>query len=271
MRFWLACLLIFVTSACNLTSMSEGIVVTATDTSPQVTMSPSVVVPLGTVTRALAATPTQFGAGGNLSAGCVPRSDWTATYTIASGDTLVSIADEVGITYTELAQGNCIDNPDNIDVGQALRVPRPIGSSAPPVVGGIGTGTYTNATLGIALDLPANWSAQDSGYITLSGPDGNLIEIMYSNAGEGTTAEEAVQQCENFRVCLGDRTITNRQSFTLPSGISGIWVDFSADFNDGDPGPSVAAFMVVNTRQLSMRTFNDQSIFNTILNSLRPI
>ncbi len=267
MRLWLACLLICLTAACNLTSAAETDIPVVTDAPPAVTASPVANLPAGTATSALAATPTQLGTGGNLSGGCVPRGDWTATYTIASGDTLVSIASAVGVTYTELAEGNCLANPDTIDIGQQLRVPQPV-SSDPPLVG---TGTYTNAALGIALDLPANWTAQDSGYITLTGPDSNLIEIMYSVADASLTADQAVTECENVGACLGNRSITNRQPFTLPSGISGVRVDFSADLTDGDPGPSVAVFMIVNSRLLVMRTFDNQTVFNTILNTLRTI
>ena len=266
MRVWLACLLLCLTAGCNLTSATETDIPVVTDAPPQVTASPAATIPAGTATQALAATPTQLGVGGNL--GCVPRGDWPTTYTIASGDTLVDIAAAVGLTYTELAEGNCLADADNIAVGQQLRLPQPI-SADPPT--GVGTGTYTNAALGIALDLPANWTAQDSGYITLTGPDSNLIEIMYSVADASLTADEAVTECENVGMCLGNREITNRQPFSLPSGISGVRVDFSADLTDGDPGPSVAAFMIVNGRLLVMRTFDDQTAFNTILNTLRTI
>lgn len=63
--------------------------------------------------------------------GCVVRADWTTTYRVESGDTLSQIASRAGTTLAELQRGNCIDNPDQIAVGQALRVPRAV--QPPPV------------------------------------------------------------------------------------------------------------------------------------------
>lgn len=54
---------------------------------------------------------------------CVPRSDWPQTYTVQSGDTLAGIAQKVSSTVNDLASGNCIANPGQIQVGQVLRVP----------------------------------------------------------------------------------------------------------------------------------------------------
>ena len=63
---------------------------------------------------------------------CVPRTDWTTTYTIVSGDTLSGIALRAGITTATLTQGNCIDSANPIYGGQVLHVPIPV---APPLLG----------------------------------------------------------------------------------------------------------------------------------------
>lgn len=54
---------------------------------------------------------------------CIPRADWTASYTIAAGDTLFTIAQRFNLTLAELQQANCIANADQIFSGQVLRVP----------------------------------------------------------------------------------------------------------------------------------------------------
>jgi LysM repeat protein len=61
---------------------------------------------------------------GPVAPPCTPRTDWTVQYTVQQGDILSSIADRVGVTTAQLAQGNCITNPNLIQVGQRLRVPR---------------------------------------------------------------------------------------------------------------------------------------------------
>ena len=63
--------------------------------------------------------------GGNTNGGtttCAIRTDWQI-YTIASGDTLSSIARRVNSTVNQLANANCISDPSRITVGQSLRVP----------------------------------------------------------------------------------------------------------------------------------------------------
>jgi LysM repeat protein len=54
---------------------------------------------------------------------CVPRSDWTDTYTVQRGDTLSTIARRFNVSLQDMQQGNCITNPDLIRVGQELHVP----------------------------------------------------------------------------------------------------------------------------------------------------
>lgn len=54
---------------------------------------------------------------------CNPRNDWPL-YTVRAGDTLGIIAANTGTTIAALVSANCLSNPDRIEVGQVLRVPR---------------------------------------------------------------------------------------------------------------------------------------------------
>lgn len=67
-----------------------------------------------------------------FQANCAPRADWQI-YFVQRGDTLSSIARRVGSSTAELAQANCLNNVNIIEVGQQLRVPRqPVVPTPPP-------------------------------------------------------------------------------------------------------------------------------------------
>lgn len=54
-----------------------------------------------------------------------PKQETEIIVTVAAGDTLTSIAEKYGITYVELYNANeSIANPDMIDVGDEVRVPK---------------------------------------------------------------------------------------------------------------------------------------------------
>ena len=78
---------------------------------------------------------------------CTPRADWTATYTIQRGDTLFAVAQRFNLTLAQLQQANCISDPNLIQVGQALRVPFQLATSAPATTAPVGTATPTNPNL----------------------------------------------------------------------------------------------------------------------------
>lgn len=59
----------------------------------------------------------------NLPENCEPNSLWAGTYTVQVGDTLTWIAKQHGLTAYQLAEGNCIANPDLILPNQNLLVP----------------------------------------------------------------------------------------------------------------------------------------------------
>ena len=54
---------------------------------------------------------------------CNPWLDWQF-YTVVAGDTLGSIANRVNSTTTDLTIANCLANPNDLMVGQQIRVPR---------------------------------------------------------------------------------------------------------------------------------------------------
>ncbi len=65
---------------------------------------------------------------------CTVRTDWPL-YVVVAGDTLGSIALRSGTTANALATANCLSNPNNIQVGQQLRVPViPIPPTVPPTI-----------------------------------------------------------------------------------------------------------------------------------------
>ena len=54
---------------------------------------------------------------------CGIRTDWL-TYLVQPGDTLGDLARRTNSTVSQLAQGNCLQDPNALEVGQVLRVPR---------------------------------------------------------------------------------------------------------------------------------------------------
>jgi LysM repeat protein len=74
--------------------------------------TPAVIIVTPTVDRALVeATPT-------------PLDIPTEVYQIRRGETLTQIAERYGLTVEQLAALNGIDDPNSIEVGQRIRVPR---------------------------------------------------------------------------------------------------------------------------------------------------
>jgi LysM repeat protein len=62
---------------------------------------------------------------------CTPRADWAATYAIQSGDTLSVIARRYQVSLNDLITANCIADPNVIQVGQVLKVPFQLPTTAP--------------------------------------------------------------------------------------------------------------------------------------------
>lgn len=55
--------------------------------------------------------------------GCELRKDWQLVYEVKANDALARIAQEYNTYVDDLVEGNCLTDPDVIQVGQKLRVP----------------------------------------------------------------------------------------------------------------------------------------------------
>lgn len=55
---------------------------------------------------------------------CPRPEDWTDEYQVKSGDTLTTIAQAIDESLIDLQTANCIDNPNNLRVGQILGIPQ---------------------------------------------------------------------------------------------------------------------------------------------------
>lgn len=95
-----------------------------------------------TTPRATSATPpARTPAGANASVRALPGSEFAGQpgyYTVRPGDTLIRIGLEHGQNWRDLAAWSGLDNPNQIEVGQVLRVAPPVGSAsggAPQAIG----------------------------------------------------------------------------------------------------------------------------------------
>ncbi len=61
-----------------------------------------------------------------------PQPSPFSEYVVQSGDSLSSIAQQFGTTADELARINGITDPNTLDIGQKLQVPRPASPSPTP-------------------------------------------------------------------------------------------------------------------------------------------
>jgi LysM repeat protein len=115
--------------------------------------------------------------------GCTPREDWTLTYVVQRDDALATIAEKYNTTVNELVAGNCLKDPNVIQVGQHLRVP---GGEHPaqPAVDCIAFELLTpaNGTQNIAGGGPLtfNWRGPHAprNLIRIHMPDGGTFEVI---------------------------------------------------------------------------------------------
>jgi LysM repeat protein len=145
--------------------------------------------------------------------GCEPREEWELTYTVQPGDSLARIAERYGTYIRDLAQANCLSDPDFITLGQVLRVP---GESQPvvPAVECVGYEllTPTNGTLAVpgSGQLTFNWR----------GPRAprNLIRVWRP---DGSLYERVVELRQNETIELAD----------IPAGGTYTWRIYPLDYN----------------------------------------
>jgi LysM repeat protein len=194
--------LLLVTAACTLSAAP-------TDTPP------TAVVSLPTDTPRAAQPPTQTPAPTNTPAGssggnitCTPRADWPTMYVVVSGDTLASIARRANSTVNELAAGNCLSNPNAINAGQQLRLPRPPQAAPPP------TATFppTNQPVG-GVSVSASISG-DAGFMQLL--RGETVTLMWTDPPAGLWRA-------SFVLALGGSVQTIAEDTNPADGISVSW------------------------------------------------
>lgn len=112
---------------------------------------------------------------------CVPRTDWPGRHTVQPGETLSGIAAYYGISTEELAEGNCLENPDVIVVGQVLIVP--FHNEHPVAIDDYAT---TNINTTVAIDILVNDYDPDGELnpetvATFDGPGAGSISIDPTN------------------------------------------------------------------------------------------
>ena len=112
--------------------------VTRTPTAPATTARPSVTptgTPQGTATGTPGASPTPVGTPGATPTpppSPTPEASPFQEYTVQQGDSLSSIAQQFGTTAGELARINSIADPNTLNIGQKLQVPRPASPTPTP-------------------------------------------------------------------------------------------------------------------------------------------
>lgn len=115
-------LLILVTAACTLSNRPPE--------TPTLEPSPTARLTATPVVIDARSTPQPTQASGTLP-NCTPRTDWPV-FTVPPGMTLLTMAFIGGISVEELAEANCLANPDSIFAGQTLRVPPTFPPTVPP-------------------------------------------------------------------------------------------------------------------------------------------
>ncbi len=126
---------------------------------------------------------------------CTPRTDWAYTYIIQSGDTLFKIANRFGLSIAELQSGNCIENADLIQAGQALRVPVPLVTSTPTLTPTL-TPTETPAATftPTVADFRADETSLTAGQCTTLRWDVDNIREVYIE-GKPTSGHNSLDVC----------------------------------------------------------------------------
>jgi LysM repeat protein len=85
------------------------------------TITPTATIQLVVTVPGLQGLPTATATGGTPA--CEERAEWQLRYQVQTNDTLSSIANTFNTTRFDLAEANCLDDPNLIVVGQQLRVP----------------------------------------------------------------------------------------------------------------------------------------------------
>lgn len=126
---------------------------------------------------------------------CAVRTDWNFTYVVQPGDTLLRVAQAYGLTLADLQQGNCIADPNQIQVGQILRVPSLLATRV-SATRAVATTTPTIAATPTPTDpnLRADSTLLQQGDCTTIRWDVANIKQVYFE-GQPTTGSSSQQVC----------------------------------------------------------------------------
>ncbi len=172
---------------------------------PPPTFEPPTLTPLPSALPTATATFTPIGLGsipGLIGAetytpvgtpGCVIRKAWKATYTVQFNEALITIAKKFNVTVAEMAQANCLADPNKIYLNQVLHVP----GELPP------TPPYTCFPVQVLTPINNTYNIPGSGLMEFHwyGPrtPRNLVRIF---APDGTKTEYVVELRQDYQIDL---------------------------------------------------------------------
>jgi LysM repeat protein len=139
--------------------------------------------------------------------GCQPRADWQLTYEVQANDALAKIAERYNTSVNELAQANCLSDPNVIRIGQRLRVPGAAHPSQP---------RYECVQWEILTPVDGTQAVQGSGSLTFNwrGPRTpyNLIRIIKP---DNSVFEVVVELRQNEQIDLADIPLGGWHTFYI--------------------------------------------------------
>jgi hypothetical protein len=146
---------------------------------------------------------------------CEPRETWRLRHTVREGDTLSRIATMYGTYANDLAQANCLRDPNLLSIGQEIRVP----GDAPPAAAAT---PYECPIWEILTPMNGTMAVSGTGTLTFNwrGPraDRYLIRIWKPDGGK---YERVIELRQNETINLSD----------LPLGGTYTWYLYPLDFN----------------------------------------
>lgn len=100
---------------------------------------------------------------------CVPNTAWVS-YAVSSGDRIYNLAQQVNSTVEEIAQANCLIDPNQLHVGQEIYLPQLPPTSTPVPVTSVAItkleSLYSNTALGGTVSF--SWSVEDASRVQVS-------------------------------------------------------------------------------------------------------
>ncbi len=207
-----------------------------------------------------------------FQANCAIRSDWPI-YVVVRGNTLSSIARLTGSTTSALAQANCLNNINVIEVGQQLRVPQLPVTVIPPTVPP--TVTPVAGQPFVVINAPVEGTTLNTAIpINIFGSGGALFE--------GNVVVQALDANDNVLAVLPTTLNTTQVggsgnwqvalTVNALAGTTGRIVAFSTSAQDGSivASDSVNVFYGEPDSTAAMLTI-DAPVPDTVLDTITPI